>query len=234
MDRKRLQLGICLLFFVGAFWFSREALSLVQSLKEQKIVAVDPGHGGFDGGFAPGDVNGSPCLEKDINLSISLLLKEKLEKAGYQVIMTRERDEGLYNEGDSNKKRSDMQKRIGLINESGADIAISIHQNSFFQESSKGAQTFYYPTSLEAKKLAEMVLEKIKEEVQDGNHRVAKSNDSYYMLKNSKCPLIIVECGFLSNHEEAQLLTTPQYQEKITEGIFQGIETYFSNSAHSV
>ncbi|MFW5649782.1 MAG: N-acetylmuramoyl-L-alanine amidase [Acetivibrio ethanolgignens] len=232
MNRKWMQLGISLMFFIGAFWFSREALSLVQNLKGEKTVAIDPGHGGFDGGFTPGSIDGREWLEKEINLSISLILREKLEKAGYKVVMTRETDEGLYSEGDSNKKRSDMQKRVGLINESGADIAVSIHQNSFREESSKGAQTFYYPSSLEAKKLAEAILEKIKEAVRDGNHRVAKSNESYYMLKNTLCPLVIVECGFLSNYEEAQLLVTPEYQEKIAEGIFLGIEAYFSNPVH--
>lgn len=232
MKRKWMQLGICMVFVIGAFWFSQEALSLVQNLKEEKTVAIDPGHGGFDGGFTPGSIDGKEWLEKEINLSISLILREKLEKAGYKVIMTREADEGLYSESDSNKKRSDMQKRVGLINESGADIAVSIHQNSFQEESSKGAQTFYYPSSLEAKKLAEVILEKIKETVADGNHRAAKSNDGYYMLKNSLCPLVIVECGFLSNYKEAQLLITPEYQEKIAEGIFQGIEAYFSNPAH--
>lgn len=228
MSKKWIQLGICALFFTGAFWFSREAFSLVQNVEEQKIVAVDAGHGGFDGGFTPGEIDGKTWMEKEINLSVSLILKEKLEAAGYKVVMTRETDEGLYSQGDSNKKRADMQKRVALINESRADLAVSIHQNSFSQESSHGAQTFYHPSSLEAKKLAEILLDEIKKAVMDDNHREAKSNDSYYMLKKSTCPLVIVECGFLSNYAEAQRLITKEYQEKIAEGIFQGICAYFS------
>ncbi len=227
MNKKWIQLGICLLFFIGAFWFSREAFLLVQDSGEQRMVAIDPGHGGMDGGFTPGQINGRTWLEKEINLSISLILKEKLETAGYKVLLTRETDEGLYSEGDSNKKRADMQKRVALVNQSGADIAVSIHQNSFTQESSHGAQTFYHPSSIEAQKLAETIQAEIKNVVMDDNHRVAKSNDSYYMLKKSVCPLVIVECGFLSNHAEAQLLITEEYQEKVAEGIFRGICTYF-------
>lgn len=227
MNKRWLQLGICVLFFAGAFWFSREALLLVQNAGEQRVIAIDPGHGGFDGGFTPAEIDGRAWLEKEINLSISLLLKEKLEAAGYKVVMTRQTDTGLYSEGDSNKKRADMQKRVALINESGADIAVSIHQNSFTEESSHGAQTFYHPTSLEAQKLAETIQAEIKNTVLDDNHRVAKSNDTYYMLKKSTCPLVIVECGFLSNYAEARLLITQEYQEKIAEGIFQGICAYF-------
>lgn len=227
MTKKWMQFGLCALFFMGAFWFSREAFLLVQNAGEQRVIAIDPGHGGFDGGFTPGEINGREWLEKEINLSVSLILREKLEEAGYKVVLTREVDEGLCSEGDSNKKRSDMQKRVALINKSGADIAVSIHQNSFTEESSHGAQTFYHPSSLEAQKLAETIQAEIKNVVQDGNHRVAKSNDSYYMLKKSTCPLVIVECGFLSNHAEARLLITEGYQEKIAEGIFQGICSYF-------
>ena len=229
INRKWLRLAICGMFFIGAFWFSREAFLLVQNTQEQKVVAIDPGHGGFDGGFTPEAIHGKQWTEKEINLSVALILKEKLEEAGYKVVMTREVDEGLDREGDSNKKRSDMQKRVALINESNADIAVSIHQNSFSQESSRGAQTFYHPTSVEAQKLAESILEGIKIVVKDENHRVAKSNDSYYMLKKSTCPLVIVECGFLSNYEEAQLLITSEYQEKIAEGITQGISAYFTH-----
>lgn len=227
MTKKWIPFVLCALFLVGAFWFSREALILVQNSGEQRVVAIDPGHGGFDGGFMPEKIDGKQWLEKELNLSVSLILKEKLLAAGYKVILTRETDEGLCSEGDSNKKRADMQKRVALINKSGADIAVSIHHNSFTQESSHGAQTFYHPSSLEAEKLAETIQAEIKNVVQDGNHRVAKSNDSYYMLKKSVCPLVIIECGFLSNQAEARLLITEEYQEKIAEGIFKGICAYF-------
>ncbi len=219
-----------MIFLVGAFWFSGKALLLVQNTVEKKVIAIDPGHGGFDGGFTPTwKINGKQWLEKDINLSISLRLKEKLKAAGYEVVMTRESDEDLTGGVSNHKKQTDMKKRVALINESGADLAISIHQNSFQEESSHGAQTFYHPSSLEGKRLAELLLEEVKAVVQDDNHRVPKENAGYYMLKNSTCPLVIVECGFLTNYEEAQKLVTEEYQEKITEGIFRGICKYFSS-----
>lgn len=192
----------------------------------KKLVVIDPGHGGFD----PGKVGVNGTLEKDVNLSISLKLKKLLEKDGYQVIMTRETDTGLYSETDSNKKRTDMRKRVDIINNSGAAVAVSIHQNSFSQESSKGAQVFYHAMSENGKQLAEIIQEQVKADINDGNHRVAKSNDSYYMLKKTQCPLVIVECGFLSNNTEAGLLIDDSYQDKIAGSIKKGILNYLKKN----
>lgn len=201
--------------------------NFIQAIPTQKehanTIIIDPGHGGFD----PGKVGiDETILEKDINLSISHILKKQLEKAGYHVIMTRTKDEGLYNEGDSNKKITDMRKRVETINESNALLAVSIHQNSFTQASSKGAQVFYHSQSEEGKILAETIQEQIKTELQDDNRRAAKSNNTYYMLKKTTCPIVIVECGFLSNPEEATLLTTKSYQKKMAKGICNGILSY--------
>ncbi len=185
-------------------------------------IVIDPGHGGRD----PGKVGVNYALEKDINLKISLKLKKLLEEKGYQIIMTREEDIGLYSEGDANKKRSDLNRRIKTINDSDAKFALSIHQNSFTQEYVKGAQVFYHGESVEGKKLAEILQEQIKETIKDGNHRKAKANQSYYMLKKTKCPLVIVECGYLSNHGEAALLITEEYQDKMAEAISLGVQEY--------
>lgn len=195
--------------------------------ENKKIVVIDPGHGGFD----PGKVGVNDVLEKDINLSISQKLKEKLEAEGIEVLMTRSEDCGLYSSTDSNKKRTDMQKRVEIINTSNATIAVSIHQNSFSQESSKGAQVFYHESSEKGKVLGETLQEVIKSEIADGNHRVAKSNDSYYMLRKTQCPLVIVECGFLSNYEEAKLLTEDEYQDKMATAILDGIKKYLEQNA---
>lgn len=193
----------------------------------KKVIVIDPGHGGFD----PGKVGVNEILEKDINLRISMKLKELLESEGFEIIMTRTEDCGLYTSTDSNKKRSDMQKRVEIINSSSAVLAVSIHQNSFEQESSKGAQVFYHESSDKGKVLGETLQEVIKTEIADGNHRMAKSNDSYYMLRKTQCPLVIVECGFLSNFEEAQLLTEDDYQKKMAEAIRDGIIKYLEQNA---
>lgn len=121
-----------------------------------------------------------------------------------------------------------MKKRVDIINESNANLAISIHQNSFQEQSSKGAQVFYHNQSQEGKELAEVIQAKLKENIDDGNHRMAKSNDSYYMLKNTTCPLVIVECGFLSNQTEADKLITSEYQEQIAQAILEGILSYLN------
>lgn len=187
--------------------------------KEKVIIVVDPGHGGRD----PGKVGVNGALEKDINLSISMKLRTILEDNGFKVIMTREEDIGLYEESDSNKKRTDLNNRIHIINESNPVIAISIHQNSFTQENVKGAQVFYHQESPEGRRLAEILQIQIKEALGDDNHRKAKSNTSYYMLRKTECPLVIVECGYLSNYNEASLLVNEEYQEKLAQGINLGI-----------
>ena len=187
-------------------------------------IVVDPGHGGRD----PGKIGVNGALEKDVNLSISLKLRKHLEDNGYNVIMTREEDIGLYKDSDSNKKNADLRKRVDIINNSNASLAISIHQNSFEQESSRGAQVFYYGNSIESEVLANIIQEQIKIYVQPDNKRLAKAETSYYMLKNTKCPIVIIECGFLSNNEEASLLIDDDYQDKMAEAIYRGLDTYIN------
>lgn len=182
---------------------------------KQITIVIDPGHGGRD----PGKVGINNSLEKDINLQIALKLKSLLELNDINVIMTREEDIGLYSESDSNKKRADLNNRVDIIHNSKADLAISIHQNSFTEEYVKGAQVFYYQQSSEGKKLAEILQEQLKKTIADGNHRKAKSNTTYYMLTRTECPLVIVECGYLSNTKEAELLLEDEYQEKMAWGM---------------
>jgi N-acetylmuramoyl-L-alanine amidase len=212
---------VCILFSDKGI----EVIKYIQRHQSSKItVAIDAGHGGFD----PGKVGINNVLEKEINLSIAYKLKSLLEQNDIKVIMTRKNDNGLYEKTSRNKKRVDMEKRVKIINSSDAIIAISIHQNSFTQESARGAQVFYYQKSVEGKILAETLQERIKKSLNDGNHRLAKSNGSYYMLKQSNCTFAIVECGFLSNRREANLLCDDSYQEKIAWAIHLGIMEYIN------
>lgn len=194
---------------------------------EAVTIAIDPGHGGWD----PGKVGINNAKEKEINLAIAFKLKSLLEQKNIKVIMTREADVGLYSEGESNKKRSDLNNRVRLINSSGAVFAISIHQNSFTEEYVKGAQVFYYARSAEGKDLAELMQDKIKETLKDGNHRKAKANESYVLLTKTELPLVIVECGYLSNQKEAALLVTEEYQDKMAEAISVGILEYLKKGS---
>lgn len=195
----------------------------VPEASAKKIVVIDAGHGGSD----PGKIGVNNALEKDINLSIALKLKTILEEKGITVVLTREDDGGLYEETDTNKKRADMAKRCEIIEKSGGSIAISIHQNSYHEESVSGPQVFYYTSSVEGQKLATVIQEELIAQLSPAKERTAKANDSYYLLKKAVCPIVIVESGFLSNWNEAGLLVTENYQQKVAQSIADGVERYF-------
>lgn len=182
-------------------------------------VIIDSGHGGKD----PGKIAADGTLEKDINLAIALKLQTYLEAADIEVIMTRTTDIGLYDPNASNKKVQDMKNRIALMEESSADLVVSIHQNSYSDSSIHGAQVFYYTTSPAGKALAESLQNILVAELDPDNHRKAKANDSYYLLKKTTKPIVIVECGFLSNPDEAALLKTDSYQDTLAWVLHLGI-----------
>lgn len=190
----------------------------------KELIIVDAGHGGFD----PGKVGVAGSLEKDINLSIALKLKKILTDSGYQVIMTREDDRALCHESDSRKKMSDLKSRVSMINENKPALTVSIHQNSY-SAGTKGAQVFYYKDSEESHEFATVLQNTVKEKIADGNHRVEKGNDSYYMLKKTEGIFAIIECGFLSNPQEEELLKSDSYQQKMAEAIAEGIENFLYN-----
>lgn len=194
---------------------------------EGRVLVIDAGHGAFD----PGKVGVNGAEEKEINLAIAKKLRTYLEAAGFTVYMTRESDDALYAETDTNKKSADMRSRIRTMEEKKPEFSVSIHQNSFTQESSFGAQVFYYGNSSEGKQLAECLQNTIKRVIADENHREAKANESYYLLRKSPCPMVIVECGFLSNNREAELLVTDEYQEKMAWAICLGIVEYCKEEA---
>ena len=175
-------------------------------------------HGGDD----PGKIGVNQAKEKDVNLEIARKIKKKLEKKGWEVVMTRERDEMLGDPKAGNKKIHDMKARVEIINKTMPQAAVSIHQNSYQDEQIRGAQVFYYSHSEEGKRMAEQ-MQKALLTVDETNTRQAKANDTYYLLKRTEVPTIIVECGFLSNPEEAAKLTDTKYQKKMADAITKGI-----------
>ena len=196
-----------------------------QAAKQPRYtIVIDPGHGGND----PGKIGINDVPEKDVNLAISLELKEILEQNDCRVVMTRQKDEALYQAGDTNKKVADLRARCQMINDSGADALISIHQNSFTAESSRGAQVFYRASSLEGKKLADILQTQLVSGLYPDNRRVAKANSDYFMLKNTTATMVIVECGFLSNSKEAELLTQASYQRRVAWAVALGVLQYVS------
>ncbi len=223
--KQRLELLMSVVILICACILARTSAVYVtgrQVENQKNCIVIDVGHGGFDSGKV--GVNGE--LEKDINLQVALKLKEVLEAKGVEVIMTREDDQGLYDEHASNKKAQDLQRRCELINKEKPLIAVSIHQNSYTSPQIKGAQVFYYTTSKESQTLAETVQKTLIEQVDPNNRRQAKANDSYYLLKKTEPPIIIVECGFLSNPEEAEKLTDEAYQQEVADAICLGVFRY--------
>lgn len=192
---------------------------------QRKCVVIDAGHGGID----PGKVGINGVLEKDINLSIALKVKKYLEQQDVIVILTRENDNGLYQETSSNKKQEDLNNRIHLINSANAALAVSIHQNSYTSPLVEGIQVFYYQNSSQGEYIASLMQEQLILGMQPNKEREAKPDSSYYLLKHSSIPMVIVECGFLSHPEEANLLTLNAYQEKMAWNISLGILKYLNH-----
>lgn len=225
--------GICLALSVllvakqaVGYAAGRSVSAFGESGKPRLCVVIDAGHGGND----PGKVGINDALEKDVNLQIALLVRQFLEADDIGVIMTREDDVGLYDADASNKKVQDMKRRIALIEESDAALVVSIHQNSYQEEYVHGAQVFFYAGSDRSQKLAERIQSRLVEDLDPDNHRRVKANDSYYLLKKTGKPIVIVECGFLSNSVEAEKLVSPWYQEKVAWAIHLGIIQYLNET----
>lgn len=190
------------------------------SVIANKIIIVDPGHGGFD----PGKPGITGLDEKHLNLEIALMLRNYLERAGAIVIMTRTTDDDVDGMTGVKYKSKDMVERKKLSK--GGDLLISIHQNSFTQPSVKGAQTFFNGKSEQGKQLAQSIQKNIKEYADQSNKRKAKSNTNYYVLK-AEMPAVIVECGFLTNPEEEKKLNDKVYQDLIARGVYYGVIRYY-------
>lgn len=213
----------------------RDVKETVAKLSQSRVVVIDPGHGGIDGGAESGD---GTC-EKDINLKISRQLKKQLEKEDIKVIMTRERDEGLYDESRKAAIRSlktqDMKERKRVIDEADADLTVSIHLNSFTQDSSvKGAQVFYPEYGEEAvveesKAAAGAIQSALNEAVNVDKKRTELGKSDVFLLREAVSPIVIVECGFLSNPDDARNLKRKSYQKKIVKVLKKSICSHLSD-----
>lgn len=232
MKKKIWEMSMGILLLAGIFWIAREGAKMVPVHTEKKsvLVVVDPGHGGSD----PGKIGVHKEKEKDINLQISLKVRDKMEKENIQVVMTRQKDQDLADEDSQNRKIQDLKKRCEIIHRTQPDCVVSIHQNSYPDENIKGAQVFYYEDSQEGKHLGEIMQKNLVEGLDKTNHRQAKGNKSYYLLKKTDATLVIVECGFISNSEESALLSSEKYQEQVAQSIVKGIKEYLETSKISL
>ncbi|MCR8745990.1 N-acetylmuramoyl-L-alanine amidase CwlD [Romboutsia lituseburensis] len=202
-----------------------------------KTIIIDAGHGGID----PGTLNEDKTIkEKDINLAIAQKLRELLESSGALVILTREDDSSLYQE-DGNKTtrqkyNENLKNRKKIIDESNADMFVSIHMNALSGNGASkyyGAQTFYPKGKEDSVQLSKYIQQELKRVVDKTNNREIKPRDDIYLLKENKIPSVLIECGFLSNEKEAKLLTDEKYQEKIAWSVYVGVQKYFSENMNN-
>jgi N-acetylmuramoyl-L-alanine amidase len=191
-----------------------------------KVIALDAGHGGADGGAASRD----GVIEKDLNLAIVLYLRDYLQQAGAVVLLTREGDYDLASpetKGYSRRKTEDLLQRADRVRDQKANIALSIHMNSFPSPRWSGAQTFFSPKNQEGKKLATVIQSELRD-VLGNTQRIAKQAATIYLLKTLEMPTALVEVGFLSHPEEATLLADEAYQRKVAGAIYRGVLRYAS------
>ena len=223
---------ISTLLVVGGFFMilnNQPATSPTLSwIMGEKTFLVDPGHGGT----FPGRVNEDKVLEKEINLDIALKLDQLLEETGAQVVMTRRADTDLIPPESKEEKlllqqRADLEQRIKMSEQSKADYFISIHCNSIPNDKWQGAQTFYNPEDPESQKLAQAIQQMLVEQLGDYDREALPREDTY-LFKNAAVPTVIVECGFLSNQEEAAKLQDPAYQQQLAWAVYLGINNYLS------
>ena len=218
----------CLL--ASSFFLARAGAAFVSSKNaesEKPCIVLDAGHGGSD----PGKVTDDDIKEKDINLAIVKKLKTLFENKGFKVVLTRNSDKVMASEDSPNVKVEDMRNRVALITKTNPVMTVSIHQNSFSSPEVKGAQVFYYGQSAEGEALAKLVQASLIERVDPENHRQAKANESYYLLKRTVSPTVIVECGFLSNPAEVALLTGEDYQNRLVWAIHMGVMEFLNGTS---
>lgn len=196
-----------------------EALSYSHS--DLKCVIIDPGHGTPDGGAV--GKNGS--IESELNLAVAKKLSEELTERGYKVVMTREGESGI----DKNKK-TDMKARLKIMEETPADIFVSIHMNKFIQSKYRGAEVLYSNNFIQSTLLAQMIMDEIIPiDPENQTRGIKEAKHSLYLMKNATLPAVIVECGFISNAEEEELLNSKDYQARIAGAICDGIIAYYKN-----
>lgn len=200
------------------------AVSAASAHSGEKVIVIDAGHGGVDAG-----VKGvkTKTNESDINLSISKYLRGYFADAGFKVVMTRKTQGGLYGVSTKGFKMRDMKKRKQIIEDNNADMVISVHQNFCPIPSKRGSHVFFDPSSEAGKQLAVSVQNSLNS-MQEAVKQNEPLKGDYYMLKCTKSPSVIVECGFLSNAEDESLLIDEKYQKSVAYAIFKGAVSYYS------
>ncbi len=188
-------------------------------------VVVDAGHGGVDGGVS-GKRTGKK--ESDLNLAISLALKERLEDMGFAVTLTRKTEGGLYGSTAKGFKKRDMQRRKEIVQAADPALLVSVHQNFYPSKAARGGQVFYPPNDGEGEKFALLMQSRVNELYAEKKVKPRKATKGeFFMLTCAPCPSVIVECGFLSNSEDEALLTTAAWQNRLAESMSAAVLDYY-------
>jgi len=221
-----------LLFAVRIYDFAvlragEQEIAVLAPVLVDRLVVVDPGHGGPDPGVVREGVR-----EKDLTLAVALRLAGFLRQGGARVMLTREEDRDLADPGTAvgkGRKREDLQRRVDMANANRADIFVSVHVNSFEEDNEYGAQTFYQPGAVGGRELACAIQSALREFL--GNTtRLPKAVD-YFTGRTAQMPAVVVEIGFITNPREFKLLQDPAYQSKVAFAIYAGIVRYFAAKA---
>lgn len=230
MKLKKTVIGLLLIGFVCAVPGYHQVVRTAARLSAPLTMVIDAGHGGMDGGASASD----GTKEQQINLSIAKALRKEAERYGVRVILTRKTEEGLYQDSDGVwSKVGDMRQRRQIIEETAPDLTVSIHLNSFLSDSTvHGAQVFYpdnEPEELkeENKQLAEEIQTALKENLGKNADRIVLQKSGFYLFQNANHPMILVECGFLSNSDDLQNLKTASYQQELAEAIMKAVASHY-------
>ena len=222
---------IVVISLLAGFYFktTRDSIDVEAASAREQIIILDAGHGGED----PGATSASGKHEKDLNLEIAFCLGEMLTEKGYAVVYTRTEDKMLYTETENIKgirKISDLKNRCKIAREYPNAIFVSIHMNSFAESKYSGLQVYYSTKNEQSEKLAGYIQSSVKRELQPSNNRKTKQGKNMYLLENIENPAVLIECGFLTNTEEAEKLSKKEYQNLLSFSIICGIIEYMNTN----
>lgn len=199
----------------------------VAAVDDALCIVLDAGHGGIDGGVTGRETK---IKESDLNLVITYKVKSALEELGFKVVLTRKTDAGLYGTATKGFKKRDMQKRREIIEETDPAMVISLHQNFYPTQNTRGAQVFYDKENRTGQRLAVLLQDNLNGlYAKEGARGRKAASAQFYMLSCSDCPSVLIECGFLSNREDERLLTDEGWQKTLSLSIAEGVMAYFSD-----
>lgn len=224
-----LAVAVCFITAVTMCFYALSGAQAVATFAEGGMrIVLDAGHGGIDGGVTG---RSTGVKESDLNLAITLCLKDKLESMGFEVTLTRKTEAGLYGTATKGFKRRDMERRKEIIEETKPILTLSIHQNYYPSQKTRGAQVFYNKENVRSVFLAQALQSQLNDlYAKEGVKARKEMSGEYFMLACAPYPSVIVECGFLSSPADEKLLCSKVWQQKFSDAVAAGVMLYLSDS----